>query len=384
MARVLLAFEPPDGGVTENVLQLAPGLVAHGHEVEVAGPADAIVYAALEAAGVPVHRTAQSRSYRRPDRELQALRELAGLVRRRRIDLLHAHASKAGVLGRLAARVAGVPAVYTPHCFPFIGEFGTPRRIAATAAERALAPRTAAIVCVADWERRIALEKRIAPAAKLHVIHNGSPPCDPAAEPDPALLALRGDGVLVGAVSVMRRQKTLEVFLDAVPRILEAVPEARCALVGEGPEERMLRDRATALGLDANPRFAFLPFAPPAARHLRALDVYVLPSSWEAFPIAVLEALACGTPQVATEVGGTGEALSAETGVLVPPHDPAAIAAATVELLRDPERRAAMSEASVERHAQRFGVERMVAETAGLYRAVLSRTSRPRPSRGRA
>jgi glycosyltransferase involved in cell wall biosynthesis len=371
MARVLLAFEPPDGGVTENVLRLALGLGAHGHAVEVAGPRDAIVYPALSAAGIRIHRTAQSRSYRRPDRELLAVWQLGALVRRRRIDLLHCHTAKAGVTGRLAASLTGVPAVYTPHCFPFIGELGAPRRLAATAVERALAPLAAAIVCVAKWEREAALQRGIGPPGRLRVIHNGAPACDPGAAPAPALVALRADGALVAAISVMRRQKTLEVFIDAVPHILDAVPEARCALVGDGPERDALLARARALGLDRHPRFAFHSFAPPAFKYLKPLDLYVLPSSWEALPIGVLEALACGVPQVATAVGGTGEAVVPDTGILVPPHDPAALAAATVALLRDPGRRAAMSRASVRRHAERFGVERMVAATARLYAEVL-------------
>jgi glycosyltransferase involved in cell wall biosynthesis len=370
MARVLLAFEPPDGGVTENVLQLALGLGAHGHAVEVAGPRDAIVYPALCAAGIRIHRTAQSRSYRRPDRELLAVWQLGALVRRRRIDLVHCHSGKAG---RLAASLTGVPAVYTPHCFPFIGELGAPRRLAATAVERALAPLAAAIVCVADWEREAALRRGIGPPGRLRVIHNGAPACDPGVAPATALVALRADGALVAAISVMRRQKTLEVFIDAAPRILDAVPEARCALVGDGPEREALRARARAMGLDDHPRFAFLPFAPPASKYLKALDLYVLPSSWEALPIGALEALACGVPQVATAVGGTGEAVVPDTGILVPPHDPAALAAATVALLGDPGRRAAMSRASVRRHGEHFGVERMVAATARLYEEVLGR-----------
>ena len=371
MARVLLAFEPPDGGVTENVLRLSLGLGAHGHAVEVAGPAEAIVYPALRAAGIRIHRTAQSRSYRRPDRELLAVWQLGALVRRRRIDLLHCHTAKAGATGRLAALLTGVPAVYTPHCFPFIGEFGALRRLAATAVERALAPLAAAIVCVAAWEREAALQCGIGPPDRLRVIHNGTPACDPGVAPALALVALRGDGPLVAAISVMRRQKTLEVFLDAVPRILDALPEARCALVGDGPEREALRARARTLGLDDQSRFAFLPFTPPASSYLKALDLYVLPSSWEALPIGALEALACGVPQVATAVGGTGEAVVPDTGTLVPPHDPAALAAATIALLRDPGRRAAMSRASVRRHAERFGVERMVAATAALYGEVL-------------
>jgi glycosyltransferase involved in cell wall biosynthesis len=371
MARVLLVFEPPDGGVAENVLQLALGLSAHGHAVAVAGPAEAMVYPALLEAGIPIHRTAESRSYRRPDHELLAIRQLGGLVRRGRIDLVHCHAAKAGVTGRLAAWVTGVPAVYTPHCFPFIGEFGAPRRQTVTGIERALTPITAAIVCVAEWERQVGLERGIGPPERLHVIHNGSAPCDPDAAPDPALLALRGDGPLAAADSVMRRQKALEVFLEAVPRILEAVPEARCAIVGEGPEHDWLLSRARALGLDREVRFGFLAFTPTAAHYLKAVDLYVLPSSWEALPIGALEALACGVPQVATAVGGTAEAVVPDTGILVPPHEPAALAAATIALLRDPQRRAAMSRASVRRHAERFGVERMVAATARLYEEVL-------------
>ena len=104
----------------------------------------------------------------------------------------------------------------------------------------------------------------------------------------------------------------------------------------------------------------------------------MLPSGWEALPIGVLEALACGVPQVATDVGGTGEAVSAETGVLVPPGDPSALADALVALLGDPARRAAMAEASVARHRERFTVERMVAETAAVYASLNAQVSTPR------
>ena len=139
-------------------------------------------------------------------------------------------------------------------------------------------------------------------------------------------------------------------------------------IVGDGPEAGALRAAADA-------RVVFMDFEGPSARYLRGLDVYVLPSDWEAFPIGLLEAQACGVPQVATDVGGTREALVPETGVLVPPGDPGALADAVIGLLRDPERRAAMAAASRARHAERFTVERMVAETAVVYDAVLGRGS---------
>jgi glycosyltransferase involved in cell wall biosynthesis len=125
----------------------------------------------------------------------------------------------------------------------------------------------------------------------------------------------------------------------------------------------------------------FLPFAEPPGRFLRALDVYVLPSAWESFPIGILEAQACGVPQVVTAVGGTREAVVPETGLVVPARDPRAIAAAIRELVADPARRARMAAASRRRHAAHYTTERMVAETAAVYDDVLRAAARRRAGR---
>jgi glycosyltransferase involved in cell wall biosynthesis len=344
VARVALVCEPPDGGVAEHVRHLALGLPAHGHDPVVLGPSE-----------LPFRR-----DYRHPHRDAQALAKLARMLRG--FDLVHAHAAKAGVLARLAAAAARRPAVYTPHCFPFAVPDSPARRRFGLAVERALAPLTDTIVCVCEQERGVAIAARVRPRGRLAVVRNGCPGCAGAA--DPELARLRQRGPVVGAVAVLRRQKRLDVLLAAAPRILDAVPEATVVVVGNGPEGEALRAAA-------DPRVVFLPFRGPADRYLQALDLYVLPSDWEAFPISVLEAQACGVPQVATDVGGTREALVPETGVLVPSGDPEALAAAIVGLLRDPERRAAMGDASRRRHAERFTVDRMVAETAAVYDAVL-------------
>ena len=368
MARVGLVCEPPHGGVAEHVTQLALGLGDRGHEPVVVCPPDFRSAGALRAAGCRVVEVGLRRDYGHPHSDLAAVRAVGRALRRERVALVHAHAAKAGVVGRLAASLTGRPALYTPHCFPFVGEVSAARRRFSLAVERALAPRTAAIVCVCEDERAVALAHGIG-ARELAVIHNGCPPCDPAVEPDPRLAELAERGPLVGAVTVLRRQKALEVLLDAAPAVLAAVPDARIAIVGDGPERAALAERAAPLG---DERVAFLPFAGSAAPHLRALDVYVLPSAWEAFPIGVIEALACGVPQVATDVGGTREAVVPETGVLVPPRDPGALALALTRLLQDPAARRAMAVASRERHAAHFGLEPMLDATAALYSRVLS------------
>jgi glycosyltransferase involved in cell wall biosynthesis len=370
MRRCLLVFEPPDGGVPAQVLELALGLERHGWSPLVAGPQEALAYGAFEQAGLEVVRLPFGRRVD-PRRYAASLRALVGLIRATRPDLVHAHSSKAGVVGRLAAAACRTPAVYTPHCFAFIREGSPAARAAVAGAERALAHLTRAIVCVAEEERRAALRRRVAAPERLHVVHNGCAPCDPSAEPDPELAAFAGAGPLVASLSVLRPQKSVETFLDAAPAILRAVPDARLAVVGDGERRAPLQARAAALGLDG--RFGFFRFRPPVARQLRQLDLFVLPSAWEAFPISILEAMACGVPQVATAVGGTPEAVvDGETGRLFAPGDPEALTEAVVELLRDPERRASMADAGRARHARLFTPERMVEATAAVYERALA------------
>ncbi len=372
MPRVLLLFEPPDGGVAENVVQLALGLREEGVEPELAGPFESVIYDRALAADVPVWRLSLERGYGRPHRDIPALRRLMGLIRGRNYDLVHCHSAKAGVLGRVAASALRRPVIYTPHSFPFVGEFSEARRVFSVCVERALGPLTEAILCVCESERQEALDHRLTRPSTLHVIYNGCAPCPEDVVLDERLSAMAAAGPVAAAVTVLRAQKSVDVLMDAAPLVFERVPDARIAVVGDGPLRDALHAHAKRLGLDRDERFAFLPFEAPAARHLRAMDVYVLPSSWEAFPIGVLEALACGVPQVATDVGGTHEAVTADTGLLVPKRDPEALAAALCELLENPERRAAMAQASRTRHAERFGVKRMAADTASLYRRVLA------------
>jgi glycosyltransferase involved in cell wall biosynthesis len=357
MARIALVCEPPDGGAAEHVAQLARGLGAHGHEAVLFAPE---AFAPLVEGVV---RLPFRRDYAHPWEDARAfvalLRELRGF------ELVHAHSSKAGVLARLAGWSARLPVVYTPHGFGFVGEMRAARRVFAHVVERVLAPPTAAIIGVCAFERDLARANQLHPRM-LAVVHNGSPPCgvddgDTAASPHAARAPI------VGTVSALRRGKGVDVFLDAVPAILAAVPEASFVIAGDGPQRDELRAHPSA------GRVRWEPYRPPASNHLRELDVYVLASSWEAFPIGPLEALACGVPQVVTAVGGTREAVVPETGLSIPPRDPDALASAVIELLRDPPRRARMAQASRERHAARFTVDRMVAGTAAVYDRVLSR-----------
>jgi glycosyltransferase involved in cell wall biosynthesis len=368
---VLLVFEPPDGGVAEHVLELARGMRARGWAPTVAGPVDSSIRARLEAEGIEYLEIPHlRRGYGRPGEDLRSLAWLRRLVRDRHWDVVHAHSAKAGVLARAAAARSGVPCVYSPHCFGYVGDVSARRRAFAITAEWLAGRATAAIVCCCEAERSRARQYRLVATRKLRRVYYGVAADDDSVPPSAELEALRGDGVLVGAIAVMRPQKRLDLLVDVAPEILARFPEARIAIVGNGPLDEELRSQARRHGLDAEPRFRILPFAPPSSSYLRALDVFVLPSSWEAMPIGVLEALAHGVPQVATDVEGTGEEIVPETGILIPPKDRAALAGAICELLSSAARRQAASAASRERHRTRFGLERMLDETLALYAEV--------------
>ncbi len=364
-----MAFKAPDGGAAENVVQLTRGLAGSEWTIELAGPLESQIYARLPT-GTAVHRLPISPGYASLRDNTAALRGLREVLDHGRFDLVHAHSAQAGVLTRLARISGGPPVVYTPHCFTFLGHPARVRSGVGMTIERLLAPLTAAFIDVSAYERRSALAVRVGSPEQHHVVRNGSPVAEQV-EPDPELAAFRGNGPLMTVVASLRPQKRVDVFLRALPRVLREVPASRAAVIGNGGERSALMRLAGQLGLDREKRLLFAPFHGPATRYLRCADIYVLPSGWESLPIGVLEALACGVPQVASNVGGVSEAVGVDTGLIVAPEDASALAEALILLLRDKERRVSMSTASLERHRAMFSLQRMVQETVEIYDGVL-------------
>jgi glycosyltransferase involved in cell wall biosynthesis len=371
-APVLEVLQPQDGGVAAHVLQLAVGLRARGWEVEVATPANSAIVGPLVDAGVPVHDLPLVREPGRSD--LAAARALRALDRQRGYGLVHAHSSKAGALAR-AALPRRRRLLYTPHCFAFAAQFGGLKRLVYRAIEQAAVPRTGALVTVCDWERREA--HRLAGAARrVRRIEYGVTPCLGAA-PDPELVMFKGDRPLAGMVSVLRPQKDPVLLVRAAARLLERgeLP-GRVAIVGNGPLEDEVREEIDRLGVA--PEVAWFPYRGAVDPYLAALDLFVLPSAWEALPLSLLEAMSCGLPIVATAVGGTPEAVEdGLTGRVVPSGDEEALAGALRDVLANATLRNAMGEAGRTRYESRFRLDRMIEETAALYRELLGLADEP-------
>lgn len=361
---VVVSMKP--GGGPQHVGLLAHGLRARGWTPIVAGPADGAALDAFVKAGIEMVELATDRL------QPATLWRLVELVRRRGIGLVHSHGKGAGFYGRLAAWVAGVPAVHTFHGIHF-ERYGGVGRAGYLALERWLARHTAAVVHVSRAQQEEAHRLRLGAAGRSHVVVNGvDGGCLQAGAlaPDAARrrLGLEPGAIVVGSIARLDEVKRLDLLIRAAARLAHLKPVV--TLVGAGPEAPALQ--ALARTLDGGVDVRFAGEIPVAARLLRAFDVYVAPSRKEGMPLAVLEAMALGLPVVASAIAAHREVLGPGSAGLVA-GEPDALARTLGALLADPSARARLGADNRVRVEQLFSASRMVEEIDRIYRAVLDR-----------
>ena len=302
-----------------------------------------------------------------PAKDLRALWQLFRLVRKLRPDIVHTHSSKAGFVGRLAAKLAGAPHIlYTPHGHVFQGYFSPQVTRGFIAMERLAARWTDRIITLTDAEADQHLAQGIGRREQFVTIPSGID-LDGVILATPRRLAARG--TIVGTVARLAPVKGHRYLLDAAPAILGRCPEVRFVLVGDGETRPDLEAQARGLGL--TDRITFAGFRGDVPAVIAGMDLFVLPSLNEGMGRVLVMAMALGKPIVATRVGGVPELLGDdEAGILVPPGDPAALAGAVTSVLCDPSLAAALGEAG-RRRATRYGAEAMLSLLAKVYREVM-------------
>lgn len=273
---------------------------------------------------------------------------LANLLKRGRFDVIHTHLSTASLLGAFAAKFVGKPSVAHVHglntatCYKYSDK----------------------IIAVSETVKSHLVNQGIK-ANKIHVVHNGVDllrfyPADSRvakaklAESDPDILPDGSDGPLLGVFGALVNSKGHRVAIESMFLILKEVPDARMAIVGEGKDREDLERAAEALGLVD--RIIFAGFQPDVRRIMSACDVVLIPSlRAEGFGLVAIEAMALGKPIVGSSAGGLLEIiLQDETGLLVPPNDPQALAAAACEILSNPDKARSMGVKGRDRVEKRF------------------------------
>jgi glycosyltransferase involved in cell wall biosynthesis len=252
--------------------------------------------------------------------------------------------------------------------YAFAGDFARhAERRAYRGVERMLAPAASRVVCVCDAEAQLA--RSIGPASRVRVVHNGIAPAGDGAL-DPRIAELAHRGPVVGALALLSPRKGLKTLIDATPQVLARHPRMQVAIVGEGPDLEALRAQAHLLNITHAVHFLGPSTEPLSA--LRGMEVFVHPSLAEAFPYVVLEAMSLGRPIIASDVGGTREAIvDRESGLLMHPGDKETLAHALIALLDDADWRARLGRAAQHRLEQRFTSSAMIDRMTSLYDEVL-------------
>jgi len=268
-------------------------------------------------------------------------------------DMTEFSTPKAGLLGSVAALLAGVPArVYLLRGLKLEGSIGLKYRILLLA-ERIASFCSHTVLCNSESLRLQALALGVAPQAKLRVLGSGSSNgvdvdrFSPGENNLRARLCIPAEAQVIGFVGRLTRDKGLPELIEAFDAILAAIPQARLLLVGwfDAAEDALGDDLCQRIASD--PRIHLTGFVADTAPYYRAMDLLVLPTRREGFPNVVLEASATGIPVITTLSTGSRDAVVPEvTGLLIPPGYPVAIYEAVLQLLRNPERRLSMGKAA--------------------------------------
>jgi glycosyltransferase involved in cell wall biosynthesis len=306
-----------------------------------------------------------------PVQDLRALVSLWRLLIRERPAIVHTHTSKAGLLGRWAARLAGVPIIiHTPHGHVFYGHFGPVLSRFFLLLEKITSRLTHRLVALTEGEGNDYIELSVCRADRLLTIHSGVD-IDRyvAAKVDVKekmrSLGLSPNGLVVGTVGWLLPIKGPMVLLKAMADVWQTHPQIRLFYVGKGELEAGLRTEALRMGL--SDRVTFLGWRDDIPEIMQILDVFVLPSLNEGMGRVLVEAMAAGKPVVASNTGGIPDLVKdGQNGFLVEPGDVDGLSVAIKNLITDKKMRDEMGRQG-RTVAQDFGVEKMVQKIDTLY-----------------
>jgi glycosyltransferase involved in cell wall biosynthesis len=307
-----------------------------------------------------------------PVDDLRALAAIRRIAREFRPDIVHTHLAKAGTLGRIAARMSGVPIViHTYHGTVFSGYFGRAKSNAFVAIERGLARLTTRLIAITPSQRRELLRLGIGDERKVVEIPLGLELSQYIAPRDQrearARLGLPIDRATVAIVGRLVPVKNVALFLEAVALIKEPFI---AAIVGDGEQRRQLEALSHSLGIAGHCRF--IGWQRDVGTVYAAADVVALTSLNEGSPVSILEAMASRRAVVCTAVGGVPDVVTDDvTGVLVPSGDAHAVAAAVTTLLHDPTRRERLGSAAQLAVYPHYDVSRLLANMTRLYDEVV-------------
>jgi glycosyltransferase involved in cell wall biosynthesis len=371
------------GGAQQNTLQTCRGLAQRDRwDVRLVtgpaiGPEGELLTEARQAGLDPVLVPAMRRNIH-PALDPLAFWQLLRAFRRLRPTIVHTHSSKAGVLGRIAARAAGVPlVVHTVEGLPFHRYSPRLQHALYVHAERLAARHCDHITCVAQAMANQLLEAGVGSPDKISIIYSGMDVdaylrAGPLRRPVRRRYGIGPDEIVIGKIARLFPLKGHRFVIEAAPRILQQCPRARLLFVGDGILREKLEQQAVEAGI--RDRLTFTGLVPPEEIPglVSAMDVVVHASLREGLARVLVQGLLCEKPVVAYALDGAPEVIiPGETGYLVEPESVQGLADAVIRAVEDPAEARRMGREGRRRFADRFRVETMVRDTADLYQRLL-------------
>lgn len=367
------------GGAQKQLLSLISGLDRQKFNIFLFTAKQGLLLdQALSISGVSVNRSRFLERRINPFNDLLALIDIYRFIKKNHIEIVHTHSSKSGILGRLAARLAGTKVIiHTVHGWSFNDLQNPLRRKGFIWLERLAAKFSHKLIIVSNYDKQKGLNNRIAGNNKYILIPYGINYEEFRTSPDTKNSILRQElgianrDLIVGMISCFKPQKVPEDFIRLAFLVHQIMPAVRFVLVGDG----LLRPRINQM-ID---RFKLqeVVFLTGWRRDIPAIlssiDIFVLTSLWEGLPISVLEAMASSLPVAATDTGGISEVIiEQKTGFLVNPGDMKKMAEKLINLLKSEDMRRTIGQKARDSLGDNFQIENMVKNTQELYNRLYS------------
>ncbi len=349
------------GGAQVHVKDLAVALQEDDYKVLVLTGESGIYNEDLQQAGIESIACDSLKRTVNPILDGKSLRYILYIITQFKPDLIVAHSSKTGILGRLASQITKVPCVFTAHGWSFTTGIPEPNRTIYRWLEKLTASLADQIICVSEYDRQIGLKAGIN-SAKLLTIHNGMKDIAIDLHANPA----QEEPIKVAMVARFDRQKDQAMLIEAFKDL-----PAKLMLIGDGPSLDKTKEKVAQLGM--NNQVSFLGFREDIAEILAEVQIYALVSNWEGLPCTIIEAMRAGLPVVASDVGGVSEiVLDGQTGYLVPRGDAQTLRRKLSYLIDNKQARISMGIMGREKYESQLTFGHMYKKTLSTYQAAIA------------